>query len=217
MQSPQTQATVVFAEGDAALRDAVVEKLASRRGMTLAGVAKTLPELTALVEESWPDVVILGRNLPGVTQAHVVRRISGVRPQMPILLMTQTGSAHTGVAEALREGAWVALRYDCSALQIASAVFRAMAGEWGPQDATSRQDIPPPLLTPREVAVLGAVVRGLPDGDCWTELGMSERTFRTHERHVRIKLGVEDRDGMIARARELQRRYLLDGTESSPA
>lgn len=217
MQSQQAQATVVFAEGDAALRDAVVEKLASRRSLTLAGVAKTLPELTALVEESWPDVVILGRNLPGVSQAAVVRRISGVRPLMPILLMTQTGSAHTGVAEALREGAWVALRYDCSALQIASAVFRALAGEWGPQDAANRQDIPLPLLTPREVAVLGAVVRGLPDGDYWTELGMSERTFRAHERHVRNKLDVEDRAGMIARAKELQRRYLLDGTESPPA
>lgn len=215
MQSPQTQATVVFAEGDPTLRAAVAEKLSSRRSLTLAGVAKTLPELVGLVEESWPDVVILGRNLPGVTQAGVVRRISGVRPQMPILLMTQTGSAHTGVAEALREGAWVALRYDCSALQIASAVLRACAGEWGPQDAANRQEIP--LLTPREGAVLAAVMSGRPDRDCWTALGMSERTFRTHERHVRTKLDVEDRDAMIARAQALQRRYLLDGTRPPPA
>jgi DNA-binding NarL/FixJ family response regulator len=217
MQSPQAQATVVFAEGDATLRGEVVEKLSSRRSLTLAGVAKTLAELVELVEEAWPDVVILGRNLPGVTQAAVVRRISGVRPQMPILLMTQTGSAHTGVAEALREGARVALRYDCSALQIASAVLRAHAGEWGPQDAANGEDIPLPLLTPRESAVLGAVMSGRPDRDCWTGLGMSERTFRTHERHVRTKLDVKDRDAMVARAKALQRRYLLDGTDSPPA
>lgn len=161
--------------------------------------------------------MILGRNLPGVSQAAVVRRLLILRPQMPILLLTQTGSAHAGVAEALREGAWVALRYDCSALQMASAVFRAMSGEWGPQDAAHGEDVPLPLLTPREVAVLGAVMRERPDQDCWTELGMTERTFRTHVRHVQNKLGVEDRDGMIARAKEIQRRYLLDGVEPPPA
>lgn len=217
MQSPQAQVTVVFAEGDAALRDAVVEKLASRRSLTLAGVAATMPELIELVDELWPDVVILGRDLPGVTSAAIVGRLRSVRPQMPILLMTQTGSAHTGVAEALRAGAWVALRYDCSALQMASAVCRALAGEWGPQDTSAGDHVKPPLLTPREIAVLGAVMSGRSDRDCWTALGMSERTFRTHERHVGSKLGVEDRAGMIARAQWLQRRYLLDGTDSPAA
>lgn len=214
MQSPQTQATVVFAEGDPTLRAAVAEKLSSRRSLMLAGVAKTLPELVKLVGESWPDVVILGRNLPGVSQAGVVRRISAMRPQMPILLMTQTGSAHTGVAEALREGARVALRYDCSPLQIASAVSRVCAGEWGPQDAANRENLPLPLLTRREVAVLSAIVLGRSDEDACGELGMTPRTFLTHVRHLYTKLDAVDRAGLVARARALQRRYLLDGTET---
>jgi len=210
MQLPQANAAVVFAEGDPTLRSVVADKLSSRRSLTLAGVATAMPELIGMVEGVWPDVVILGRNLPRVTQAAVVRRLRSVRPQTPILLMT--GSALTGVAEALREGAWVALHYDCSALQIASAVLRAHAGEWGPRDAANRE-APPPVLTPRESAVLGALMSGRPERDCWTALGMSERTFRTHERHVWIKLGVEDRDAMIARAQALRRRYLIDGTQ----
>lgn len=212
MQPQRSRPTVLLAEGDAGLRAELQEKLASRRSLTLGGTAASLPELMELMDSLWPDVVLLGRDLAGVSQAAAVTRVRRVRPQVPILLLTMTGSTHAGLAEALRAGGWVALRYDCTALQIASAVFRALAGEWGPQDPRA-SEFRAPLLTAREIAVLTVLGSGRTDAEASAELGITERTYLTHIRHLCTKLDVPDRTALMERVLALRARFVLDGAE----
>jgi DNA-binding NarL/FixJ family response regulator len=48
-------------------------------------------------------------------------------------------------------------------------------------------------LTPREREVLGLIGRGMPNKRIARELGVSEKTVKTHVGHVLAKLGVTDR------------------------
>ena len=48
-------------------------------------------------------------------------------------------------------------------------------------------------LTPREREVLTCVCRGMPNKQIARELGLSEKTVKTHVGHILAKLGVTDR------------------------
>ena len=68
---------------------------------------------------------------------------------------------------------------------IASRVLREVVE---PQDGRDRD-----ALTPREVDVLRLLARGLANKRIALELGISERTVKTHVSSIFAKLGVTDR------------------------
>ena len=59
-----------------------------------------------------------------------------------------------------------------------------------------------PPLTPRELQVLGAVARGLSNGEIGRELFIGEATVKTHLLHLFAKLGVDDRTRAVTAAME---------------
>lgn len=54
--------------------------------------------------------------------------------------------------------------------------------------------------TPREMEVLLLVAEGLTDIQIAGELGISQKTIRTHVEHMREKMGVRSRAALVARA-----------------
>jgi DNA-binding NarL/FixJ family response regulator len=57
-------------------------------------------------------------------------------------------------------------------------------------------------LSPREIEVLTAVARGLPNRAIARSLHISEATVKTHLLHVFAKLGVDDRTAAVTEALE---------------
>ena len=57
----------------------------------------------------------------------------------------------------------------------------------------SSRPSPASLLTPRETEVLALIARGQPNKVIARELGVSEKTVKTHVSNVLGKLGVTDR------------------------
>ena len=60
-------------------------------------------------------------------------------------------------------------------------------------DALARTPQATQVLTPRERDVLTCVCRGMPNKQIARELGLAEKTVKTHVGHILAKLGVTDR------------------------
>ena len=66
--------------------------------------------------------------------------------------------------------------------------------------------VAPPLLedlTPREVEVLGFLLRGKTNEEIASSLSISRATAKVHVRHIIAKLGLSDRTQAVVRALEL--------------
>jgi DNA-binding NarL/FixJ family response regulator len=104
---------------------------------------------------------------------------------------------------AIQAGAAGYLLKDAEPREIARAVRAAHAGEALLDPAIAARLVaaiaqpagerPTQRLTPREREVLALIGRGLPNKRIARELGVSEKTVKTHVGHVLAKLGVTDR------------------------
>jgi DNA-binding NarL/FixJ family response regulator len=105
------------------------------------------------------------------------------------------------VLPALRAGAAGYLLKNAAPQELARAIRAASAGEvvLDPVVAARLVDTlagdgePLDRLTPREREVLELIGRGFPNKLIARELGLSEKTVKTHVGHVLAKLGVTDR------------------------
>jgi len=168
-----------------------------------AGVAKA--------QELRPDVVVMDLLMPGVDGIEATARIRAALPDTEVVAITSFIEEDRAIA-ALEAGASGFLLKDAEADDLAAAIRAAHHGEvhldpsvativarrmrasgsGGTSRATSGQDRLA-NLTAREREVLGAVARGLSNRAIADELGITERTARTHVSNVLAKLGLASR------------------------
>ena len=165
-----------------------------------------------------PDVVVMDLLMPGVDGIDATARIKADHPDMEIVAITSFVEEARIVA-ALEAGAAGFLLKDAEADELAAAIRSAAAGEvhldpavagivarrmrngasgWtGGSEADNLA-----TLTPRERDVLGGVARGLSNRVIADELGITERTARTHVSNILAKLGLSSRTQAALRAVE---------------
>jgi DNA-binding NarL/FixJ family response regulator len=165
-----------------------------------------------------PDVVVMDLLMPGVDGIDATARIKADHPDMEIVAITSFVEEARIVA-ALEAGASGFLLKDAEADELAAAIRAAAVGEvhldpavagivarrmrnsaaggtGGPEaDGLG-------TLTPRERDVLGGVARGLSNRAIADELGITERTARTHVSNILAKLGLSSRTQAALRAVE---------------
>lgn len=157
-----------------------------------------------------PDVVVMDLLMPGVDGIDATAQIKASHPDIEIVAITSFVEEARIVA-ALEAGASGFLLKDAEADELAAAIRAAASGEvhldpavagivarrmrsgaaTGPgrgsaEDASGR-------LTAREREVLGGVARGLSNRAIADELGITERTARTHVSNILAKLGLSSR------------------------
>ena len=156
-----------------------------------------------------PAVVVMDLVMPGVDGVEATRRIKAAYPDVEIVALTSFIEEARAIA-AIEAGATGFLSKDADADDLAAAIRAAAAGEMhldpavagivarrlrrtaGPTSAeapTSRLG----SLTPREREVLAGVARGLSNRSIAEELGITERTARTHVSNILAKLGLASR------------------------
>jgi len=125
---------VLIVDDDALVRAALSMMLSGVDGIVVAGEAGDGDEVTAAVEATAPDVVLMDIRMPrvdGITATRWVRQ----RPYPPDVIVLTTFDADENVLQALRAGAAGFLLKDTPPEQIVDAVRRVAAGD--------------PMLSPR--------------------------------------------------------------------
>lgn len=165
-----------------------------------------------------PDVVVMDLLMPGVDGIDATARIKADHPDMEIVAITSFVEEARIVA-ALEAGAAGFLLKDAEADELAAAIRSAAAGEVhldsavagivarrmrnGASGGTGGSEAGNfGTLTPRERDVLGGVARGLSNRAIADELGITERTARTHVSNILAKLGLSSRTQAALRAVE---------------
>ena len=199
---------VAIADDHAVVRQGLRTFLELQDDMEVVGEAEDGEQAVALVAETEPDVVLLDLVMPRVDGIEATRRIRALAVPTRILVLTSFADDRT-VLPAVRAGANGYLLKDVQPPELAAAIRTVHAGEalLAPSVATmlveqlAAEDTqaPPPRddgghhLTPRELEVLSELVRGRANKAIAFELGVSERTVKTHVSNILGKLGFTDR------------------------
>jgi DNA-binding NarL/FixJ family response regulator len=161
--------------------------------LTVVGATTDGSRVTALVDETGPDVVVLDLELAGMRGTEVLARLRA-RPEPPRVLVLTAYTDGESLRASLDAGAdGLALKTE-SPQQTLAAIRQVAAGRLVFPDAArrwlrGRAGAPEPAahpsgLTPREREVWALVAAGLP---------LSENTVKFHLQHLFSKLGVRNR------------------------
>jgi DNA-binding NarL/FixJ family response regulator len=193
---------VVIADDHAVVRQGLRTLLELQDEMEVVGEAADGEEALAQVEATVPDVALLDLVMPRLGGIDAIRRIRERSPTTRILVLTSFADDDT-VLPAVRAGAAGYLLKDVQPQDLIAAIRTVHAGEalLAPAVATmlveqiAAGDEPRDRdeLTPRERDVLAQLARGQPNKLIARELGVSERTVKTHVSNILGKLDLTDR------------------------
>jgi DNA-binding NarL/FixJ family response regulator len=149
-----------------------------------------------------PDVVLMDLVMPELDGIGAIAEIKAARPETEIVALTSF-IEEDKVTAALEAGASGYLLKDAEADDVAAAIRDAYNGEVHLDPAVARllaqrmrarRDTEPvEPLTDREKEVLALVGKGMANKEIAYELGITERTARTHVSNILGKLGLASR------------------------
>ncbi|MEM9556046.1 MAG: response regulator transcription factor [Acidobacteriota bacterium] len=192
----------MLADDHEVVRRGLIAFIETTDDIRLLAAAASGTEVIPAVERHAPDVVLLDLLMPGEDPVETVRQIKSSSPRSQIVILT----SHEGdqqVVPLTRAGAVAYLLKGTSPDELITAIRHAHAGRptLSPRVAASvldavRQASPSPAhdeLTEREAQVLRAVAVGASNRHIAAELGITERTVKSHVSNILAKLRVDDR------------------------
>jgi DNA-binding NarL/FixJ family response regulator len=192
---------VLVVDDHAFVREGLRAFLDLQDGIEVVGEAADGEEAIAAADRLRPDVVLLDLVMPGRLDGVAAIRVLRERLPAARAIVLTSFLDEDKLLPALRAGAAGYLLKNSAPAEVARAVHAARAGEavLDPSaaarliDALARVEEPLDTLTPREREVLVLLGRGFPNKQIARELGLAEKTVKTHVGHVLAKLGVADR------------------------
>src|SRR5688572_24479798 len=170
--------------------------ISEEEDMEVVAEAGDGPAALAAWEAHRPDVTLLDLRLPDVSGADLITRIRQRDPAAKILVLTSY-DADEDIYRAVQAGARGYLLKGTLPDGVLEAAIRAVhAGQRHlPANVADRlaDRIGAPSLTPREIAVLELVAKGLSNSEIGAALSVSAGTIKTHLKRIYPKLGVGDR------------------------
>jgi DNA-binding NarL/FixJ family response regulator len=154
-----------------------------------------------LALELRPDVVLMDLVMPQLDGIAATGRIKAAQPAVQVVALTSFIEEEKVMA-ALEAGASGFILKDADADDVAAAIRAAHNDEVHLDPAAARilatgmrqgRDRPADSLTERELEVLGLVGRGRSNKEIATDLGITERTARTHVSNILGKLELQSR------------------------
>jgi DNA-binding NarL/FixJ family response regulator len=203
---------VLLVDDHAMVRRGMRDFLALHDDLEIVGEAADGAEAIERAAALRPDVVVMDLLMPGVDGIDATARIKAADPDVEIVAITSF-IEEARIVAALEAGAAGFLLKDAEADELAAAIRAAASGEVhldpavagivarrmrdgaGGAGGTGRGLGTDGLraLTPRERDVLGGIARGLSNRAIADDLGITERTARTHVSNILAKLGLSSR------------------------
>jgi DNA-binding NarL/FixJ family response regulator len=193
---------VLVADDHAVVREGLRTFLSLQDGIEVVGEAGDGEAAVREAEIRRPDVILMDLVMPRLDGVGAMRELRRRMPACRVIVLTSYAQDDR-LLPAIQAGAAGYLLKDAEPREIARAVRAAHAGEALLAPAIAARLVaaiaqpagerPTQRLTPREREVLALIGRGLPNKRIARELGVSEKTVKTHVGHVLAKLGVTDR------------------------
>lgn len=193
---------VLIADDHAVVREGLRSFFELQEDMEVVGEAADGAEAVALAGELCPDVVLMDLVMPNLNGVEAMRQLREQAPATRAIVLTSFLDEDQ-VLPAIRAGAAGYLLKNVEPQELARAVRAAHAGE-ALIDPTVAARLVDTLadekvddryesLTGREREVLDLIGDGLSNKRIALELGVAEKTVKTHVTHVLAKLGLADR------------------------
>ena len=194
---------VVIADDHAVVRQGLRTFLDLQPDIDVVGEASDGAEAVTAAGELHPDVILLDLVMPELDGIAALRRLREVAPAARVIVLTSFGEDERLFA-ALRAGATGYLLKDVEPAELVRGIRTAYAGQSPLSPAVAARVVeelasggargaPADELTPRELEVLCLIARGRSNKRIALELGVAEKTVKTHVSHVLAKLGLSDR------------------------
>lgn len=194
---------VLIVDDHAVVREGLRAFLALQDGLEVAGEACDGEEAIERATELRPDVILMDLVMPKLDGVGAMRELRIQAPASRVIVLTSFLDDDR-LLPAIQAGAAGYLLKNAEPAEIARAVHAAHAGETiiDPTVASrlvraiadgARPVTEADRLTRREHEVLELITRGRSNKRIALELGISEKTVKTHVGHLLAKLGVSDR------------------------
>jgi NarL family two-component system response regulator LiaR len=193
---------VLIVDDHAVVREGLRTFLQLQDGIAVAGEASDGEEAVRQAEALKPDVVLMDLVMPRLDGVGAMRELRRRLPATRVIVLTSFAEDER-LLPAIQAGAAGYLLKNVAPSELARAIRAAHAGEalLDPVIAARLVDAiaQPPgepaheRLTAREQEVLALIARGYANKRIALELGIAEKTVKTHVGHVLAKLGVTDR------------------------
>ncbi|MEA2297389.1 MAG: hypothetical protein QOF77_325 [Solirubrobacteraceae bacterium] len=193
---------VLVVDDHAVVREGLRTFLELQDGIEVVGEAADGREAVDEAERLRPDVILMDLTMPVLDGVAAMRELRTRVPGARVIVLTSFAS-DTRLLAAIQAGAAGYLLKNVEPQELARAVRTAHAGGALLDPAVAALLVaaiaqpPPPdpaeQLTRREREVLELIGGGRSNKRIALELGVSEKTVKTHVGHVLAKLGVADR------------------------
>jgi len=198
--------TILVVDDHAVVREGLRAFLGLQDGFEIVGEAADGEEALERARQLDPDVILMDLVMPGRDGVSAMQELKGRASRSRVIVLTSF-LEDDRLLPALEAGAAGYLLKNSQPSELARAVraahqgeaiidptvaarlVRALSNRRAPvRDATNLDQ-----LTPRERDVLVLIARGRSNKRIALELGISEKTVKTHVGHLLAKLGVTDR------------------------
>jgi two-component system, NarL family, response regulator LiaR len=193
---------VLVVDDHAVVREGLRAFLELQEGILVVAEAADGREAVETAVRLRPDVVLMDLVMPRLDGVTAMRELRESLPEARVIVLTSFLDDDK-LLPALRSGAAGYLLKNAKPEELVRAVRAAYAGEalldpvvgarLVAMLAADGGEEPLDRLTPREREVLVLIGRGFPNKRIALELGLAEKTVKTHVGHVLAKLGVTDR------------------------
>jgi two-component system, NarL family, response regulator LiaR len=193
---------VLIADDHAVVRVGLRALIASEPSMEMVGEAGDGVSAAAMARSLQPDVLLLDLVMPGKHGIQVIEELAETAPRVRILVLTSFVEDEQ-LFSALRAGALGYLLKEAGPDELLQGIRDVAGGKSPLHPAVARRVLqglsrtasspPAEALTDREAEILGRVARGRSNRAIASELGLSERTVRSHVSSILAKLSVTSR------------------------
>jgi DNA-binding NarL/FixJ family response regulator len=197
-----TEIRVLIADDHAVVRQGLRTFLELQEDIEVVGDAADGAAALAGVERFEPDVVLMDLVMPGLGGVEAIRRLRTLRPETRVLVLTSFLDDEK-LFPAVRAGAAGYLLKDVEPSELVRAIrtvadgesllHPAVAARLMEEFSDTERPVAEEALTAREREVLLLIARGLPNKQIALELGIAEKTVKTHVSSILGKLGLTDR------------------------